>query len=139
MLHYINYSNAAYSNNNIVIINNAVLWYVGQAMEEDVVRAVFLPRPGAGATQVRTSWLEHSVRVQRVGPPHQHAPDAGESTVAIFHEKNQNWELENDHGKSRISFKNQRMSRKSQGIFVVLENHPNINSNNLGVDEVVSF
>jgi len=49
-------------------------------VEEDAVRAVFLPRSGAGAAQVRSARLEHSVRVQRERSQDQHASDAGEMT-----------------------------------------------------------
>jgi len=50
-------------------------------VEEDAVRAVFLPRSGAGAAQVRSARLEHSVRVQRERSEDQHASDAGDDVT----------------------------------------------------------
>jgi len=57
--------------------------YTGEALEEDVVWPLLLPRPRAGTSQVRSSRLEHSVRVQRERPPHQHAPDAGDDVTQL--------------------------------------------------------
>jgi len=46
-------------------------------VEKDAVWTVLFPRAGAGATQVRSSRLEHSLRVQRVRPQNQRPTDAG--------------------------------------------------------------
>ena len=45
---------------------DASVLLAGGEMEEDVVWIVLLPRARAGATQVRASRLEHTLRVQRV-------------------------------------------------------------------------
>jgi len=51
-------------------------------MEEDAVRTVLLPRTGARASQVRSTRLEHSVRVQRIRPQDQCPTDAGKRASA---------------------------------------------------------
>jgi len=53
-------------------------------MEEDVVRFVLFPCVGAGAAQVRTTRLEHSLRVQRIRPQNQRQTDAGHLSVYLF-------------------------------------------------------
>jgi len=45
-----------------------VLLECAASVEEDAVWTVFLPRVDPRKTQVRSSWLEHSVRIQRDRP-----------------------------------------------------------------------
>lgn len=45
-------------------------------MAQDALRTMLLPCHGSRKTKVWTPWLEYSLRVQRIRPPYQHAPNA---------------------------------------------------------------
>ena len=50
---------------------------LARSLGEAVVRSLFLPRSGAGEKEVRSSGVEHSLRVQRVRSQDQHEAATG--------------------------------------------------------------